>query len=147
MAKILKVDLLAIPKVINVSDDVSDITVVTTVQFHALDIQLEMPYCLHIYVYDIRGHVDVPLVLPNWDESQVLALAMDRKDDFLGIEVVMLTATSEEITIKTPMALQLGQFNREMSYTSRKIKVFATMAPIVGRASKYSEPFSARLSY
>ena len=130
MAKILKVDLLAIPKVINVSDDVSDITVVTTVQFHALDIQLE-----------------IPLVLPNWDESQVLALAMDRKDDFLGKEVVMLTATSEEITIKTPMALQLGQFNREMSYTSRKIKVFATMAPIVGRASKYSEPFSARLSY
>ncbi|MCM4152935.1 hypothetical protein DHD05_15190 [Arenibacter sp. N53] len=147
MAKILNVDMLAIPNVINVGDDVNDITVVTRVKFHPLDIKLEMPYCLHLFVYDIHGHVDVPLVLPNWDESQVLAVAMDRKDDFLGKEVVMLTASEEEIIVETPMALQLGQFNREMSYTSRKIKVFATMAPIVGRASRYSELFSARLSY
>ncbi len=147
MAKILKVELLSVPKVINVGDDINDITVVVKVQFHPLDIKLEMPYCLHLFVYDIHGVVDAPLVLPNWDESQVLPVSLDRKDDFLGKEVVMLIASEEETTIETPMALHLGRFNREMSYTSRKIEVFATMAPVVGRASKYSEPFSSRLTY
>ncbi len=147
MAKILKVELLSVPKTINVGDDVNDITVITKVQFHPLDIKLEMPYCLHLFVYDIHGDVDAPLVLPNWDESQIVSVALDRKDDFLGKEVVMLTASEEETTIETPMALHLGRFNRERSYTSRKIEVFATMAPVVGRASKYSEPFSARITY
>lgn len=147
MAKILNVELLSIPHVINVGDDVNDITVATKVQFHQLDIKLEMPYCLHLFVYDIHGDVDPPLVLPNWDESQVVSVCLDRKDDFLGQEVSILTALEEEMTIETPMSLHLGRFNREMSYTSRKIKVFATIAPIVGRASKYSEPFAARISY
>jgi len=147
MAKILKVELLSVPKVINIGDDINDITVVTKIQFHPLDIKLEMPYCLHLFVYDIHGDVDAPLVLPNWDESQVLPVTLDRKDDFLGKEVVMLTASEEETTIVTPMALHLGRFNRQMPYTSRKIEVFATMAPVVGRVSKYSEPFSSRLTY
>ncbi len=147
MAKILRVELKSLPTVINVGDDINDITVITKVQFHALDVKLEMPYCLHLFVYDVHGIVDAPLVLPNWDESEVVGVPFDRKDDFLGKEIVMLTATEVEVEIETSMALHLGVFNREMSYTSRKIEVFATMAPVVGRVSKYSEPFSARISY
>ena len=147
MAKIISVELLKIPKTINVGDDVNDITVITKVQFHPLDIKLEMPYCLHLFVYDIHGDVDVPLVLPNWDESKVIAVCLDRKDDFLGQETVMLSAIEEETTIETPMALHLGRFNRQMSYISRKIEVFATIAPVVGRASKYSEPFNTNITY
>lgn len=147
MAKILNVTLLSVPSVINVGDDSNDITVVTKVQFHILDIKLEMPYCLHLFVYDIRGDVDPPLVLPNRDECQVVSVTLDRKDDFLGKEVIVLTAREEETIIETPMALHLGKFNRELSYFSRKIEVFATIAPVVGRASKYSEPFNASLCY
>ncbi len=147
MAKILNVELLSVPKTINVGEDISNITVVTKLQFHPLDIKLEMSYCLHLFVYDIHGDVDPPLVLPNWDESQVLSVVTDRKDDFLGQETVMLTASESETIVKTPMVLHLGRFNRKMSYTSRKIKVFATIAPVVGRASKFSELITIKLFY
>jgi hypothetical protein len=147
MAKIIAVELQKIPKYINVGDDVNDIIVLTKILFHDFDIKLEMPYCLHVFVYDIHGDVDAPLMLPNWDESILMPVTTDRKDDFLGKEVVMLTATNSEVSIETPMALKLGQFNREMSFTTRKLEVFATIAPVISRASKYSEPFTTTLSY
>lgn len=147
MAKILSVELLKIPKFINVGDDVNDITVLTKIQFHELDLKLEMPYCLHVFAYDIHGDLDVPLVLPNWDESIVIPITLDRKDDFLGQRATMIKATEAEMTIETVMALKLGQFNREMSPVKRKFEVFATVAPVIGRASKYSEPFTSQISY
>ncbi|HDZ06122.1 hypothetical protein LCGC14_0129080 [marine sediment metagenome] len=147
MAKILSVELQKIPKYINVGDDVNDITVLTKIQFHDFDLKLEMPYCLHIFVYDIHGDVDAPLVLPNWDESILIPVSLDRKDDFLGKEVIMVNASESELIVNTPMSLKLGQFNRQMSLTSRKLEVFATIAPVIARASKYSEPFTTNLSY
>ncbi|TLP80135.1 hypothetical protein [Maribacter sp. ACAM166] len=147
MAKILSVELQKIPKYINVGDDINDLTVLTTIQFHELDLKLEMPYCLHVFVYDIHGALDAPLVIPNWDESVVVSIALGRKDDLLGQEATMIKATEAKMTIETPMALTLGRFNKEMSPISRKLEVFATMAPIVGRASKYSEPFTSQITY
>ena len=147
MAKILSVKLLNIPKYINVGDNINDITVVTKIQFHELDMKLEMPYCLHIFVYDIHGDLDAPLVIPNWDESIVVPIALDRKDDFLGQKAEIIKATKKEITIETPIALKLGKINRDYSPHTRKLEVFATMAPVVGRASKYSEPFTSNIDY
>ena len=83
MAKIISVELQKIPKYINVGDDVNDITVCTKIQFHEFDIKFEMPYCLHVFVYDIHGDVDAPVMLPNWDESILMPVTTDRKDDFL----------------------------------------------------------------
>jgi hypothetical protein len=147
MAKILTVELQKIPKNINVGDDINDITVVTKIKFHDFDVKLEMPYCLHVFVYDIHGDVDAPLILPNWDESILMPVSLDRKDVLLGKEVIMVNADQSEVIINTPMALKLGQFNREMSPTTRKLEVFATIAPVIARASKYSEPFTTNLSY
>ena len=65
MAKILSVKLLSIPEVIIVNDNENDFTVVVEVEFHNLDIQLQMEYCLHLFLYDVRGLVDAPLVLPK----------------------------------------------------------------------------------
>ena len=81
MAKILSVKLLSIPEVIIVNDNHNDFTVVVEVEFHNLDIQLKMEYCLHLFLYDIHGVVDAPLVLPNWDESKVLSISSDRQDE------------------------------------------------------------------
>jgi hypothetical protein len=72
---------------------------------------------------------------------------LDRKDNFLGQEVVMLKAEQEEVMVKIPMALSLGRFKKNRSLISRKLKVFATIAPVVGRASKFSESITARISY
>lgn len=147
MAKILAVDLLKVPKHINAGDDINDLTVITKIEFHPLDIKLEMEYCLHVFIYDIRGEVDAPLVIPNWDESKLLPISLDRKDDFLGKESIVLIASKKEIAVETPMVLTLGKVNREMSYTTRKLEVFATITPVIGRASKYSEPFMKNISY
>lgn len=147
MAKILSVSLLSIPDVIHVGDNVSDITVVTEIQFHRPDIVLEMEYCLHIFVYDIHGDMDTPFVLPNWDESNVLPISLDRKDDFMGKAVKILKADVEKLTVEMPIALHLGKFNKERSYISRKLEAFATMAPAVGRASKWSDPFTSHIEY
>jgi len=147
MAKILSVDLLKIPKFIHVGDDVNDLTVVTKIRFHPLDIKLEMEYCLHVFIYDIHGEVDAPLVIPNWDSSTVMSLSMDRKDDFLGKKTVIMTAESKEKTIETPIALTLGNFNKQKSYTTRNLEVFATLTPVIGRASKWSKRFTSNISY
>lgn len=149
MAKILLVDLQSVPEVINVSDNANDLTVETTIQFHALDIEQKMEYCLHLFVYDIHGEVDPPLILPNWDESSIVSISSndDRKDDFLGQATVILKADKPEVTIKTPMALHLGKLNYGSTYFTRKLEVFATVAPVVGRASKWSKAFQTQIEY
>lgn len=147
MAKILEVAINHLPKYINVGDDVNDITVHTKIEFHDIDIKLEMPYCLHLFVYDIHGEVDAPLILPNWDESTLIPLTLDRKDDFLGESTIMLSATEKEVTIATPMALKLGVIKNQMSRTSRNLEVFATLTPVIARASKYSKQYTAVLTY
>ncbi|WP_027395092.1 hypothetical protein [Aquimarina latercula] len=145
MAKIKSVELKSIPETINVGDNVNDITVLTTIEFHPLDIKLEMEYCLHIFVYDILGEVDAPMILPNWDESKVVSISLDRKDIFLGEETCILTAEQKETTITTPMALTLGKLDNGSSYHTRKLEVFATVAPAIGRASKWSAPFKTQI--
>ena len=145
MAKILSVDLQSVPKYINVGDDISDLTVITTIEFHPLDLKLEMEYCLHLFVYDIHGEVDPPLVLPNWDESDVISLAMDREDEFLGMASQKLVATKKDVEVSIPIALKLGDRTANASHFTKKLEVFATIAPAVGRASKWAEPFESRL--
>lgn len=147
MAKILLVDLQSVPEVIIVSDNVNDITVETTIQFHALDIEQNMEYCLHLFVYDVHGQEDLPLILPNWDESTIVSLSTDRKDDFLGKTSIMIKAVKPEIIIKTPMALHLGKLPYGSTYFTRKLEVFATIAPVIGRASKWSKPFETKIEY
>ena len=147
MAKIISVGLLSIPDVINVGDNISDITVVTKIEFHDIDIKLQMEYCLHIFVYDIHGEMDTPLVVANWDETKVFPISASRKDVFLGEKKELLTTNEKNIEILSPIALHLGKFNKQDHYVSRKIEAFATLSPAIGRASKWSEPFTAQIVY
>lgn len=145
MAKILSVDLLHVPEFIDVSDNETDITVITKIVFHELDLQLKMPYCIHLFVYDNIGSLDLPLIMANWDESNVIPITLDRSDDFLGKEVVHVMANEKELTIETPMALKLGKLMDGGSYDHKKLEVFVTAAPAIGRVTKWSEPFITKL--
>ena len=69
MAKISSVELINVPETIIVGDNINDITVKTTVEFHDIDLKLEMEYILYLYVYDIHGKIDIPVLVSNWDES------------------------------------------------------------------------------
>ena len=106
-----------------------------------------MTYCLHVFVYDIHGDVDAPLILPNWNESIVIPISLDRKDEFLGKKIILFTATQAVMDIVTPMTLKLGKINKDRSPISSKLKVLATMAPVLARESKYSASFSSFISY
>ncbi|QCX37258.1 hypothetical protein FF125_01925 [Aureibaculum algae] len=147
MAKIQSVELLSIPEVINAGDDISDLTVILDIEFHDLDVKLQMEYCLHIFIYDIHGKVDSPLVIPNWDESTVISISSDRKDDFLGSASKVIVAENKNETMEIPLTLKLGRFEQRNTYNSRKLEVFATIAPAIGRASKWSAPFESRIVF
>ena len=87
MAKIISVTLGVIPEEIILNDLTSDIEVQTKIEFHDLDIQFDMEYCLQLFVYDVRGTLDTPVIISNWDESQVISVSKDRNDHFLGKSV------------------------------------------------------------
>lgn len=145
MAKIISVTLGAIPEEIILNDLTSDIKVLTKIEYHDLDLQFDMEYCLQLFVYDVRGSLDTPVIISNWDESQVIPVSQDRKDHLLGKAVVMLSADKKNNVIETAMALKLGHKSEGSSSISRKLEIFATIAPAVGRSSKWSDPFESQL--
>ena len=147
MAKITSVDLQTVPDAIHVGDNDTDIVVLTTIEFHDIDIKLEMEYCVHLFVYDVHGDIDPPLIIANWDESnlQPIKTSLDRPDDFLGKATIYITADKKELTITTPMVLKLGKLGSHGSYSTRKLEIFATAAPAVGRISKWSQPFTTQV--
>ena len=147
MAKIASVTLESVPKEIHVNDSISDFTVLTKIEFHDLDIQIGMEYCLHIFVYDIHGSVDIPVIIANWDETNIMRIPTDRIDDFLGKNTVIVKAESKEMIVKTPMEIKLGNQSRTSSSYKRKLDVFVSLIPAIERASKWSEPFEAKLIF
>ncbi|WP_452220572.1 hypothetical protein [Lacinutrix salivirga] len=147
MSKIISVNLESIPEVIMVNDNHNDFNVSVEIEFHSLDIKFEMEYCLHLFVYDIHGEVDSPLVLPNWDESEVLSISLDRKDEYLGFSTKKIIAEQKQMFLKVPMRLKLGKLSHSSSRFSKRLKVFATIAPAIGRASKWSDPFESKIEF
>lgn len=145
MAKITAVTLNEVPETINVGDQINDIDVNIQIEYHRQDILLSMEYLLHVFVYDINGKMDIPVIISNWDDSMVLAISEDgRKDNFLGRAAIAVKATETAQKYQVPLALKLG-ISHGTSYFSKKLEVFATLIPAVGRASKWSEPFETRL--
>jgi|GEM_PF-1200825 len=148
MAKIISVALKAIPQSINVGDSLSDFTVVTKIAYHPKDIEYQMLYGLHLFVYDMQGEGDAPIITPNWDEAVVHTFAKDsRYDDFLGKAYQELEALEPTSSYETKMTCKLGNIKKSASYSSRHLRVFATIAPAIGRASKWSEPFETNLFF
>ena len=149
MAKIESVHLQNIPEEIIIGDDINDINVEVIIKFHELDIALNMEYLLHLYVYDIKGNLDVPVTIANWDDTKVFTINQEgRNDDFLGTESVAVKAQEEPLTINVEMALKLGSLpENHRTYLKRKLEVYATIIPAIGIASKWSNPFETRVSY
>ena len=147
MAKILSVELVSLPEVIVVNDDNNDFTILVDIEFHDIDLHLKMEYCLHLFVYEVHGELDAPLIISNWDESKVLPITKDRRDEYLGRETKMITAKSKNELFKIDMSLKLGQLTKRSSHFSKKTEVFATLAPAIGRASKWSLPFESSIEF
>ncbi len=152
MAKIVEVILDKIPEYIDVDDAKSNTIIVSTeIELHPLDISGNMEYMLHLFVYDVHGVKDVPVLISNWDDTKVLRVSRnERKDDFLCKEHILIRAeeaNKSKLSIKTPMTIKLGKLQDNTSVYSRKFEVFATLIPAVDRVSKWSAPFESKLVY
>ncbi len=95
-----------IPEVIIVNHD---ITVVPEIEFHDLDINLKIEYCLRLLVYDIHGKVGSPLLIQNWDESEIVSISLDRHDDYLGVTTEKINVVEKRQIITSRMSLKLGK--------------------------------------
>jgi hypothetical protein len=49
--------------------------------------------------------------------------------------------------IETPIALKLGDLYLSQSYHKRKLEVFASLIPAIGKSSKWSEPFETNIVF
>lgn len=147
MAKIANVTIDNIPETINVGDNITDLVVKTSIEFHPLDISLKMEYQLLLAVYDINGDIDIPVLISNWDETNIYGVSKDRNDHLLGKVFVSIVCDNTTLEIHTPMALKLGDLLEGRSYFSRNLEVFATLIPAIGRASKSSQVFESNLLY
>ncbi|WP_378175460.1 hypothetical protein [Aquimarina sp. SS2-1] len=152
MAKIKQVTLDRIPEYVVVDNaKTNSIIVNTDIEFHPIDISGNMEYLLHIFVYDIHGVQDVPVLIANWDDTKVSRVVRDgREDDFLckANRLIRCNEVNEkEVTIKIPMTVHLGKLQGNSSVYTRQFKVFATLIPAVYRASKWSETFESQLVF
>ncbi len=147
MAKINLVSLDLVPEIINVGDDITDIIINTQIEFHKLDIKMQMEYLLYLFVYDVHGKEDIPVIISNWDESYVMGISLDRKDHLLGKTMLNITARTVNVKLQTPIAIKLGELKKGASNSSRELEVFATLIPAISRASKWSEPFESKLIF
>ncbi len=152
MAKIKQVALDRVPEYVEVDNTKTNAIIVNTdIEFHPIDISGNMEYLLHVFVYDVHGVNDVPVLIANWDDTEIANVVRnDRRDDFLCRESRLIRCsevTEKEVTIKIPMTVKLGKIQDNTSVYTRKFKVFATLIPAVYRASKWSEDFESKLVF
>ncbi|MBP2830707.1 hypothetical protein J8281_00790 [Aquimarina sp. U1-2] len=152
MAKIKEISLEKIPEFVEVSDHKkNEIIVHTQIEFHPLDVSQNMEYMLHVFIYDVHGDNDIPVLLSNWDDTKIQRVVKnERKDDFLCKESVLIKAdevNKANIAVKTRMHLKLGYLQDNTSVYSRKFEVFATLIPAIDRVSKWSAPFESQLIF
>lgn len=152
MAKISKVRLQEIPENVVVSDSrANTITVITEIVFHPLDIKLEMEYQLYLFVYDVHGKEDIPVIISNWDNSKIRRIANEqRKDDFLCKEGFLIkpdNSKNNQLVVEKQMTLNLGKVTKTTSVFTRNFEVFASLIPAISIASARSDVFESKLVF
>lgn len=151
MAKLIKVALQSVPEYITVGDEKEPIIVTTEIEFHPLDIEMQMEYILHVFIYDTHGDKDIPVFLANWDNSTMFRVVRNkRKDDFLcksSVHIKRDQLSKEILKLKTPLTPRLGELKENTSVYSRTFEVFATLRPAIDAVSKWSAPFESKLVF
>ncbi|MGC1205516.1 MAG: hypothetical protein WA839_11605 [Flavobacteriaceae bacterium] len=152
MAKISKVYLQDIPEFVDVSDNSTNtITVITEIIFHPLDVKLDMEYQLYLFVYDIHGKKDIPILIANWDESEIRRILKKQgRDDFLSKESFLIKSNggkNNKLTVEKQMTLKLGKRAENTSVFARNFQVFASLIPAINKASARSEIFESKLVF
>ena len=95
---------------------------------------------LCLFIYDVNGKIDIPVIIGNWDQTNIYGISDDRHDHLMGTIKLPITATEPNQILNTSIKLNLGRVLDGDSYFSKKLEVFGTLIPAVGRASNWSKP-------
>ena len=140
MAKLTSIKLGELPDFINVGNDLTEVSIEVTIDFHKIDLQLEMEYMLFLFVYDVNGKIDIPVIIGNWDKTSIYGISDDRHDHLMGTIKLPIKATKSNLVLNTSLELSLGKISDGDSYFSKQIEVFGTLMPAIGRVSNWSKP-------
>jgi len=147
MAKILEVSVSKFPEIIEVGLEATIISVHVEIEFHPIDHRLHMEYVLYLYAYDIRGKIDIPVLLNNWDESNISYIPQETEDDLLGKTSNHIVVKSKLQSVDSELKLKLGVLHRNKHYERRHLKIFAELIPAIGLASKWSDTLELELEH
>jgi hypothetical protein len=66
------------------NNSINTLKVITEIVFHPRDVKLEMEYQLYLYVSDILGKEDNPILISNSDRTKIHRISKEHQiDDFL----------------------------------------------------------------
>ena len=139
MAKIKKIALKATDKLLAKGK----IKVLTNIEFHPLDLKLQMEYILHLFIYEKQEQKSIPVLISNWDDTKIIEVAKDdKKNEFLGKKHLLIkTEQLQNTTFALATSVQLKPRNTaNVTPTNPKeLEVFATLIPAVDSVSKWSK--------
>lgn len=132
---------------IEIGDKVFSLTVEVDIEFHQLDINLNMEYCLHTMIMEIHGQQDIPIILSNWKKSSVLSINEDnRKDVILANQIIDIKAQKKQLSLTIPFKVKLGSYNNHSVY-NKKLEAYAVLIPAISYCSMHSNPKSVDLLF
>jgi len=139
MAKLSSIELGDLPDSINVGNELTEVSIKVLIDFHKIDLQLEMEYMLFLFVYDVNGDIDIPVIIGNWDQTSIYGISDDRHDHLMGTIKLPVNATEKSLNLNTTIKLSLGKISDGDSYYSKKVEVFGSLMPAIGRVSSWSK--------
>ena len=139
MAKLTSIELGDLPDSINVGNELTEVSIKVLIDFHKIDLQLEMEYMLFLFVYDVNGDIDIPVIIGNWDQTSIYGISDDRHDHLMGTIKLPVNATEKSLNLNTTIKLSLGKISDGDSYYSKKVEVFGSLMPAIGRVSSWSK--------
>lgn len=145
MAKIKKIEVNTTTE----SGNNNEVSVLTKIMFHELDIKFQMEYILHLFVYDVNGNNDIPILISNWDDTKIIQGSKnDKKDSFLGKKHLLIKTENlnkKTLSLSTTIVLRLGKVTNHTTIHKRNLEVFATLIPAIDSVSKWSKSFEINL--
>ncbi|CAL2103028.1 conserved protein of unknown function [Tenacibaculum sp. 190130A14a] len=145
MAKINSVQLTNIPKEIIVGNKLFNLNVQIEIECHKIDLQLEMEYYLHAFIYDVKGKLDTPVLVPNWNNSFVFPIAFENSDEYLGKTQCLFTTNKKSISISLNIDLMLGKLKESSFPITKRLEAYVAIIPAIGVAGKHSSIHSVNM--
>ena len=135
MAKITSIKLSSpeLNKLVNT--DLKRIHLLTCLEFHPLDIQMEMEYQLHLFLFDSDAPLSKLKFLMNWDEADFFETSFSKAGIIEHVRV-KVSACHAKTSLERIVTL-----SKKDGLPLNGIRVFGTLVPVISRATTWSNTY------